>query len=260
MRLSICWPRSIILRGLPLGGWVAVVPDRFHFVIIPLTVDCGIFRSEDISRLDLLHWWNPITVPRWNSLSSWGWPILSQMFAETVYMLRCLLLSACVQGSDRNTWFQLFGWVIEYFLQCSVYASSIVSMLTLAFNAVNITNKEVKLNLNNHPADCLLAEYFHRTFSSVMVHKRSANPAQFILQNAVHQWKLMTVWLFPPRTFESCLALSWDQSITVTQCVISSHPHLTSSASGCLFSGLCSRLWHIATSHRRSSISSWETL
>lgn len=53
---------------------------------------------------------------------------------------------------------------------------------------------------------------------------------------------------------------SGDQSNTVTKWVFSSHPHLTSSASGCLFSGLCSRLWHIATSHRSSSISSWETL
>ncbi|CAI9571886.1 unnamed protein product [Staurois parvus] len=42
----------------------------FHFVIIPLTVDCGIFSSKDISRLDLLHRWQPITVPRLNSLSS----------------------------------------------------------------------------------------------------------------------------------------------------------------------------------------------
>ena len=117
MHLSICWPRSIILRGLPLSGWVAVIPNRFHFVIIPLTVDCGMFRSEDISRLDLLHWWHPITVPRWNSLSSWERPILSQMFAETVYMPRCLLLSTCGHGSDWNTWFQLFGWVSEYFWQ-----------------------------------------------------------------------------------------------------------------------------------------------
>ena len=76
MRLSIRWPRSIILRGLPLCGWVAVVPNHFHFVIIPLTVDCGIFRSEEISRLDLLHRWHPITVPHWNSLSSWERPIL----------------------------------------------------------------------------------------------------------------------------------------------------------------------------------------
>ena len=83
MCLSIRWPCSIILRGLPLCGWVAVIPIHLHFVIIPLTVDCGIFRSEEISRLDLLHRWHPITVPRWNSLSSWEQPILSQMFVET---------------------------------------------------------------------------------------------------------------------------------------------------------------------------------
>ena len=68
---NIRWPRSVILRDLPLCGWVAVIPNCFHFVIIPLTVDCGIFSSEEISRLDLLHSWHPITVPRWNSLSSW---------------------------------------------------------------------------------------------------------------------------------------------------------------------------------------------
>ena len=43
-------PRSVIIRGLPLCGWVAVIPNRFHFVIIPLTVDCGIFNSKEISR------------------------------------------------------------------------------------------------------------------------------------------------------------------------------------------------------------------
>ena len=58
--------RSVILCGRPLLGWVAVVPNRFHFVTIPLTVDCGIFRSEDISWLDLLHRWHPITVPCWS--------------------------------------------------------------------------------------------------------------------------------------------------------------------------------------------------
>ena len=107
MCLSIRWPLSVILRGLPLHGWVAVIPNRFHFVIIPLTVDCGIFRSEEISQLDLLHRWHPITVPCWNSLSSWEWPILSQMFVETVCMPRCLLLYTCGHGSDWNTWFQL---------------------------------------------------------------------------------------------------------------------------------------------------------
>ncbi|CAI9550427.1 unnamed protein product, partial [Staurois parvus] len=42
----------------------------FHFVIIPITVDCGIFSSKEISRMDLLHRWQPITVPCLNSLSS----------------------------------------------------------------------------------------------------------------------------------------------------------------------------------------------
>lgn len=69
----------------------------------------------------------------------------------------------------------------------------------------------------------------------------------------------MTVWLFTSyHWIMSCILMG--PSNAVTQCVIASHLHLTSSASGCLFSGLCSRLWHIATFHRRSSISSWETL
>ncbi|CAI9619714.1 unnamed protein product [Staurois parvus] len=49
---------------------VAVVPSCFHFVTIPLTVDCGIFSSNEISWMDLLHRWQPIMVPRLNSLSS----------------------------------------------------------------------------------------------------------------------------------------------------------------------------------------------
>ncbi|CAI9559875.1 unnamed protein product, partial [Staurois parvus] len=51
-------------------GRVAAFPSCFHFVIIPLTVDCGIFSSKEISRMDLLHRWQPITVPLLNSLSS----------------------------------------------------------------------------------------------------------------------------------------------------------------------------------------------
>ncbi|CAI9623647.1 unnamed protein product, partial [Staurois parvus] len=49
---------------------VAAVPSCFHFAIIPLTVDCEIFSIKDISWMDLLHRWHPITVPRLNSLSS----------------------------------------------------------------------------------------------------------------------------------------------------------------------------------------------
>ncbi|CAI9548419.1 unnamed protein product, partial [Staurois parvus] len=44
-------------------GRVAVAPSCFHFVIRPLTVDRGIFSSKEISRMDLLHRWQPITVP-----------------------------------------------------------------------------------------------------------------------------------------------------------------------------------------------------
>ncbi|CAI9563186.1 unnamed protein product, partial [Staurois parvus] len=45
----------------------AVVPSCFHFVIIPLTVDHGIFSSKEISRMDFLHRWQPIMVPCLNS-------------------------------------------------------------------------------------------------------------------------------------------------------------------------------------------------
>ncbi|CAI9541028.1 unnamed protein product, partial [Staurois parvus] len=58
-------PRSVILRGLPLCGQVADFPSCFHFVIIPLTDDRGIFGSKEISQMDLLH-------------------SLSQMFVEAV--------------------------------------------------------------------------------------------------------------------------------------------------------------------------------
>ena len=95
MRLSIRWPRSVILCGRPLRGWVAVVPNCSHFVVIPLEVDCGIFSSEEILRLDLLHRWHPIMVPCWNSLSSWERPTLSQMFVEAV----CACLGASIYTS-----------------------------------------------------------------------------------------------------------------------------------------------------------------
>ncbi|CAI9614873.1 unnamed protein product [Staurois parvus] len=34
---------------------VAAVPSCFHFVIIPLTADRGIFSRKEISRMDILH-------------------------------------------------------------------------------------------------------------------------------------------------------------------------------------------------------------
>ncbi|CAI9580129.1 unnamed protein product [Staurois parvus] len=51
------------------GVAIAVFPSCFHFVIIPLIVDRGIFSSQEMSRMDLLHRWQPITVPHLNSLS-----------------------------------------------------------------------------------------------------------------------------------------------------------------------------------------------
>ncbi|CAI9547317.1 unnamed protein product [Staurois parvus] len=58
-------------RVHPVVAWrLLVVPSCFHFVIIPLTADCGIFSRKEISRMDLLHRWQPITGPRLKSLSS----------------------------------------------------------------------------------------------------------------------------------------------------------------------------------------------
>ncbi|CAI9583740.1 unnamed protein product [Staurois parvus] len=50
------------LCGLPLCGSVAVVISCFHFVIIPPTVNRGIFSSKKISQMDLLHRWQPTTL------------------------------------------------------------------------------------------------------------------------------------------------------------------------------------------------------
>ena len=55
MRLSICWPCSVTLHGLTLRGQVAVIPSHFHFVMIPLTVVCGIFRNKEISQVASYH-------------------------------------------------------------------------------------------------------------------------------------------------------------------------------------------------------------
>lgn len=88
-----------------LRGWVAV--NCFHFVIKPLTADCAMFSSEEISRTDLMHRWLPVTVPCWNSPSS--------------SMTRCLIWYTCGHGSDPNTWIQWCGHVSEHFWWYSVY-------------------------------------------------------------------------------------------------------------------------------------------
>ncbi|CAI9598028.1 unnamed protein product [Staurois parvus] len=65
--------RFVLLHDLPLRGWVAVVPSCFHFVIIPLTAERGIFSSKDIFTDGLfaqLAKYQGIKVPRLNSLSS----------------------------------------------------------------------------------------------------------------------------------------------------------------------------------------------
>lgn len=62
MKLSMCCSRANL---------EAFIPRRFHFVI--LTVEYS-----------ALHRRHPLTVPRWNVLSSWQRPILSQMYLEAV--------------------------------------------------------------------------------------------------------------------------------------------------------------------------------
>lgn len=43
-RLLPTIPRSVTLHGLPLHGWVAVIPRGFLFAVIPLRVDCVLWR------------------------------------------------------------------------------------------------------------------------------------------------------------------------------------------------------------------------
>ncbi|CAI9616827.1 unnamed protein product, partial [Staurois parvus] len=57
---------STALVSSGVSARVAVVPSCFHFVIIPLAAERGIFSSKDISRM---HRWQPIMVPLLNSLS-----------------------------------------------------------------------------------------------------------------------------------------------------------------------------------------------
>lgn len=58
--------------------------SHFHFVLISLTVDFGILVREVNWILGTV----PITVPRWNSLRSWEWPVLSKVFVEAVCLSR----------------------------------------------------------------------------------------------------------------------------------------------------------------------------
>ncbi|CAI9593817.1 unnamed protein product, partial [Staurois parvus] len=90
----------------PTTSWLSCCCSQLllsRSVIIPLTVDYGIFCSKEISQIDLLHRWQPITVPRLHSLSSWEIPIFSQMFVEAVCMPRCLILYTCGHVGDWNT-------------------------------------------------------------------------------------------------------------------------------------------------------------
>ncbi|CAI9585869.1 unnamed protein product [Staurois parvus] len=71
-RSMIHYSREHVSTALESSGGLvtSVVPSCFHFVIIPLTVERGIFSSQEMSRMDLLPRWQPITGPRLESLSS----------------------------------------------------------------------------------------------------------------------------------------------------------------------------------------------
>lgn len=55
------WHENQLLLAPVLALWAnpdcgqPVVPNRFHFVMIPLTFVCRIFSSEEASGPDLLH-------------------------------------------------------------------------------------------------------------------------------------------------------------------------------------------------------------
>ncbi|CAI9596427.1 unnamed protein product, partial [Staurois parvus] len=51
-------------------GGCAECAELLPLCLLQLTVDCEIFSSKEISQMDLLHRWQPITVPRLSSLSS----------------------------------------------------------------------------------------------------------------------------------------------------------------------------------------------
>lgn len=117
---------------------VDVIPSRFHFVIMTLTADCGIFSNEEISQMDR---WRPITVTCRNSLSSYECPIISQRFVEAVCMCRWLILYTCGCGSE---WIQWFGWVSEHFWWYCVACGSLLTHwaeVALVISFVCVTQK-----------------------------------------------------------------------------------------------------------------------
>lgn len=77
-RTSASADRALILRDLPLHSCVAVLHHRFHFAIIPLIADCGIFSGEEFSRLDLLH--------RCRLMEVTGTPEFSELVGEWILL------------------------------------------------------------------------------------------------------------------------------------------------------------------------------
>lgn len=69
------------LCGLTLWGWAAVVHKHFHFVILSLTADRGIYKREEMSQTDLLPRWHPIAAS--HSASSLARPVLSRVLVKT---------------------------------------------------------------------------------------------------------------------------------------------------------------------------------
>lgn len=89
--------RAVTLCGLTLWGWAAVVHKHFHFVILSLTADCGVYMREEMSQTDLLLSWHPITLPHWNSMRSF-FQILGHLKRQTA-QIGCLILFTCGNGT-----------------------------------------------------------------------------------------------------------------------------------------------------------------
>jgi len=104
VRLSIRWPCSVILHGRPLRGWVAVVPNHFHFVIKPLTADCGIISSEEISRLDLLHRCHP-----WIHWANGSDPFLHMFVGAWIHTPVAMEVIGTPEFNYMDGWVNTFG-------------------------------------------------------------------------------------------------------------------------------------------------------
>ena len=111
MCLSSRWPRSVILRGLLLRGWVAVVPKYNITYSWPWNIQEGWnFTNCLIAKVESYH--STTILKRLDSSQREVTELfrtthfVSQMFANGDCMVRCLILYTLGSGSDWNTWIQ----------------------------------------------------------------------------------------------------------------------------------------------------------